>query len=131
MPKCIDQAFPCQKPDYSDFDRIAKMELKNPTPASDIVNESSYCNPVPTDEMFQIGDLKPSKFLRPMRGKIGIYHLWREYEHCDDHDTHTMQCEYVGKGPPDIRVASHIKSKWPNGVTLFVTFHECENRLVG
>jgi len=44
-----------------------------------------------------------------MRGKIGIYHLWREYEHCDDHKTHTMQCEYVGKGPPNIRVAEHIK----------------------
>jgi len=107
--KCIDQDFPCQNPDYSDFDRTAKLELRNPLPASGIVNQSWYCNPVPTDEIFQIGDLKSSKFLRPMRGKIGIYHLWREYEHCDDHKTHTMQCEYVGKGPPNIRVAEHIK----------------------
>jgi hypothetical protein len=130
LQKCIDQKFPCQNPDYSDFDNIANTELRNPTPASDIVNESWYCNHVPTDEIFQIGDLTSSKFLRPMRGKFGIYHLWREYEHCDDHGTYTMLCEYVGKGPPDTRVADHIrKDKWPEEVMLYVTFSEFPNRL--
>ncbi len=129
MPKCIYQGFPCQNPDYSDFDRTAKNELKTPTSASDIVNDSWFCSTVPTDKNFQIGDLTTSKFLRPMRGKIGIYHLWSEYDHCDDHETHTMQCEYVGKGPPDIRVADHIKNKWMSGVMLYVSFHECKNRL--
>ena len=129
MPKCIDQDFPCQNLNYSDFDSIAEAELKNPIPASEIVNESEYCIHVPTHKFFQIGDMKSSKFLRPMRGKIGLYHMWREYEHCDDHETVTMQCDYVGKGPPDTRIAKHINKKWPKEEMLYVTFYEFENRL--
>ena len=129
MPKCTDQNFPCQNPVYLDFDKITEAELKNPTPASSIVNESWFCSSVPTNEIPQIGDLTSSKFLRPLGGKFGIYHLWSEYEHCDDHSTHTMRCEYVGKGTPNIRIASHIREKWPEDLALFVTFHEFENRL--
>ena len=129
MPKCLDQDFLCQNPVYSAFDKTAKSELKQPSLADEIVNRSFYCNHVPSDEFFQIGDMDHNKFLRPIRGKMGIYHLWSEYENCDDHKTHTMICKYVGKGVPNSRVASHIKSKWPKGEMLFVTFHECENRL--
>lgn len=129
MPKCIDQEFPCQNPDYSEFDNKAKIELRNPASANEIVNESWYCQNVPASEFLEIGDLNRSKFLRPLRGKFGIYHLWSEYEHCDDHKTFTMKCKYVGKGPPDTRVASHVKRKWQKNEILFVTIHECANRL--
>lgn len=129
MTKCTDHNFLCQNPDYSAFDKTAKKELKNPTTASDVVNGSRYCMLVPTDEFLQIGDLRTSKFLKPIERKIGIYHLWREYDNCDDHHTYTMQCEYVGKGYPNTRVREHIKNKWQKEESLYVTFHECENRL--
>lgn len=129
MCRCIDQHFPCQNHNYSDFDKIAEAELLNPTPASDIVNNSQYCNPVPADELHKIGDLTASLFLKPLAGKIGVYHMWSEYEYCDEHKSYTMQCEYVGKGPPGARITSHIKKKWQNEKLLHVTFYECENRL--
>ncbi|WP_193172109.1 hypothetical protein [Nisaea nitritireducens] len=129
MPNCIDHDFPCQFIDYSSFDKIANMELKHPVLASEIVNSSWYCMHIPTNEHFQIGDLLPSKFLRPMRGKSGLYHLWKEYENCDDHKCHTMECQYVGKGPPDTRVSAHIKNKWNKEEMLYVTFNEFDNRL--
>ncbi len=57
MPKCVDQDFPCQNPDYSDFDDIATAELCHPPSASDIVNASDFCTQVPLDEAFQLSDL--------------------------------------------------------------------------
>ncbi len=60
---------------------------------------------------------------------MGIYFLWIKYDNCDDHGKHTMLCQYVGKGPPNTRVPQHIKEKWSKDVELYVTFHECENRL--
>ncbi|UUX51598.1 hypothetical protein NUH88_07840 [Nisaea acidiphila] len=129
MSDCIDQNFPCQNPDYSIFDTVATNELNSPDSASDIVNHSWFCSIIPTDEKYQIGDLNSSKYLKPMHGRMGIYHLWTDYDECDEHQTYIMKCQYVGKGPPSIRVASHIKSKWPKEATLFFTFHECENRI--
>lgn len=129
MPKCIDNDFLCQNPDYSIFDKTAQSELKKPSLANEIVNNSFYCSHVPPEIFFQIGDMDHNKFLKPIHGRMGIYHLWSEYDNCDDHGTHTMICKYVGKGVPNARVATHIKNKWPEGEMLYVTFHECTNRL--
>ena len=57
MAKCLDQDFPCQNPEYSNFDSIAASELRNPIPASVLVNESPFCTMIPTDEEQQLGDL--------------------------------------------------------------------------
>jgi hypothetical protein len=129
MPKCTDNNFACQNPIYGVFDKTARSELKTPSTANEFVNDSFYCSRVPSEEFFQIGDLDHNKFLKPIRGRMGTYHLWSEYENCDDHETYTMICKYVGKGVPNTRVASHIKNKWPEGEMLYVTFHECNNRL--
>lgn len=129
MPKCQDQDFPCQNPDYSEFDKIAESELLDPIPASIIVNESDYCTAMPTDKKHQIGDLTHKSYLRSLRKKTGLYHLWIDYENCDDHETYTMVCVYVGKGLVEVRIDDHIKSTWPDEFQLFVTFTEFENRL--
>jgi hypothetical protein len=129
MPKCVDNDFPCQNPNYTIFDDVASIELKKPNTASEIINYSFYCHHIPYESLLKIGDLTHTLFLKPISGKMGVYHLWSEYDNCDDHETQTMICRYVGKGVPDRRVSAHIKKKWPKGEMLFVTFHECSNRL--
>lgn len=129
MTKCIDQEFPCRNLDYDEFDKIVNSELINPICAHELVNESEFCMAIPVDEEFIIGDLNHKLYLKTLSGQSGLYHLWVDYENCDDHDAHTMSGVYVGKGPPDIRIASHIKSKWTNGVLLYATFTEMNNRL--
>lgn len=129
MPKCVDQDFPCQNPDYSDFDAIAAAELCSPPTASDIINASNFCTFVPLEDAFQLNDLSHNDYLKGLHDKIGIYHLWIDYDDCDDHDNHTMLCVYTGKGMAEVRIKDHIKRKWPDKVSLYVTFYECSNRI--
>lgn len=129
MTNCDEHDFPCQNPDYDDFDKLARAELSQPIDANMLVNESGYCMMIPVDPSFVIGDLDHKLFLKALKNQSGLYHLWIDYESCDDHDTHTMLCAYVGKGLPDSRIADHIKSKWPNGVQLYATFSQMNNRL--
>lgn len=84
---------------------------------------------LPTDSAFDIGDLTHKLYLKPLKGSSGLYHLWENHESCSDHDTYTMLCAYVGKGPPNSRIASHIKEKWRSGVDLYATFTAIDNRL--
>lgn len=129
LAKCEDNNFPCQVLDYSDFDQIAQAELSNPISAHEWLNESEFCMPIPIDKDFTVGDLNHKLFLKPLKGQAGLYHLWSDYENCDDHGTYTLKCAYVGKGPPDTRIAAHIRDKWPNGVNLYATFTAMQNRL--
>ncbi|MDH5327287.1 MAG: hypothetical protein OEZ68_05375 [Gammaproteobacteria bacterium] len=129
MPKCVDQDFPCQNPDYLDFDKITAVELVCPPSASDIVNKSAFCTQVPLEECFQLKDLTHKDYLKGLRNKTGVYHLWVDYDNCDDHDNYTMLCVYVGKGLAEGRINDHIKKKWPEKETLYVTFYECNNRI--
>lgn len=128
MSSCYDGSFPCQNPDYPDFDKIALEELRNPPSAYEIVSESKFCTFVPIDEAIQIGDLTHKDYLKGLRDKNGIYQLWINFENCTDHDTYTMHCVYVGKGLAEVRVNHHIKEKWPKTEVLYVTFYECTNR---
>ena len=129
MSKCIDQEFPCQNPDYSEFDNSAQSELRNHPSASQIVNSSEFCTFIPIDKAMQLGDLTHKHYLKGLRGKTGIYHLWVNYDNCDDHETHTMLCVYVGKGFAEARIINHIKEKWPQEEHLYVSFYECSNRI--
>lgn len=129
MSKCLDQDFPCQNPDYTDFDSVINSELKDPPSASQIVNESKFCTFVPIDEAIQLGDLTHKDHLKGLRGRVGIYHLWVDYDNCDDHETNTMLCVYVGKGLAEARINNHIKEKWPQQASLYVSFFECSNRI--
>lgn len=129
LAKCLDQDFPCQNSDYSNFDSIAASELCNPIAASVLVNESQFCTLIPTDEEQQLGDLTHKSYLRGLRRKTGIYHLWIDYDNCDDHETNTMICVYVGKGLAEVRIDDHVRSIWPENYSLYVTFTECINRL--
>lgn len=129
MPKCEDQNFPCQSLDYSPFDQVAESELRSPIFADEIVNSSGFCTFVPTDTDLMIGDLTHKSFLKGLRGKSGLYHLWIDYDDCDDHGTKTMLCVYVGKGFAEVRITDHIKTKWQAGAQLYVTFFEFTNRL--
>lgn len=129
MTKCIDQDFPCQNPDYETFDQIALAELAKPISAHALVNESSFCTELPVNDYLLIGDLDHKLYLRELRGQVGIYHLWIDYDVCDDHGTYTMLCVYVGKGFAEFRIDSHVRTKWPKGTQLYVTFTSMENRL--
>lgn len=129
MTRCEENDFPCQNPSYENFDKIAGEELSKPIDASSLVNISTYCMKIPVDDDFVVGDMNHKLFLKPLNGQSGLYHLWIDHEHCDDHETHTMLCVYVGKGPPDSRIASHIKNKWPHGIELYATFTPMMNRL--
>lgn len=129
MSKCLDQDFPCQDPDYLDFDQIASVELRSPPTVHEIINESAFCTSLPVDEAVQLGDLTYKDFLRGLKGRTGIYHLWLDYDECDDHGMHTMLCVYVGKGLAEARITSHIKTTWPRSQQLYVSFFECSNRL--
>lgn len=129
MTNCEDNDFPCQNPDYVDFDKTARKELSKPIEANVLVNNSEFCMRIPVDDDFVVGDMNHKLFLKTLRGQSGLYHLWVDYDVCSDHDTHTMVCAYVGKGPPETRIGSHIKSKWPSAVLLYVTFTRMDNRL--
>lgn len=129
MMRCEENDFPCQNPCYEDFDKTVGEELSKPIDANSLVNLSIYCMKLPTDGDLVIGDLNHKLFLKAVNGQSGLYHLWIDHDHCDDHDTYTMLCVYVGKGPPDIRIASHIKDRWPHGIELYATFTPMENRL--
>jgi len=108
---------------------VAESELRNPPSASQIINESEFCTFVPIDEAIQLGDLTNKDYLRGLRSKVGLYHLWVGYDNCDDHETHTMLCVYVGKGLAEARINSHIKEKWPKQEQLYVSFYGCSNRI--
>lgn len=129
MPNCADDGFPCQDPDYEDFDKIARDELSTPISADVLVNQSDFCMRMPIDQEAIIGDMDFRLYLKTLEGLSGLYHLWIDHEYCSDHDSYTMSCAYVGKGPPRIRITSHIKNKWTAGAQLFVTFTAMTNRL--
>lgn len=129
MTKCIEQNFPCQNLDYDAFDQIARAELAQPISVFDLVNESAYCTELPADGDLIIGDMTHKLYLAVLKGQVGLYHLWVDYDACDDHGTYTMLCVYVGKGFAEVRIDSHIRAKWPKGAQLYVTFTKMENRL--
>ena len=129
MTKCVDQDFPCQNPDYDAFDQRARAELAKPISASELVNKSLFCTEVPVNEDLLIGDIDHKLYLKGLQGQTGLYHLWIDYDDCDDHGTYTVLCVYVGKGLADIRIANHIKTKWPKSAQLYITFTSMENRL--
>ncbi len=129
MTSCEDNDFSCQNPRYDDFDKIAREELQKPIEADALVNKSEFCMYIPADRTHIIGDLDHKPTLKTLKGQAGLYHLWVDYEACTDHNTYTMLCAYVGKGPPKTRIATHIIDKWPVSFQLFATFTPMENRM--
>lgn len=129
MSDCISQDFPCQNPDYTDFDNIARCELLKPPSVHKIINDSKFCTFVPIDEAIQLGELTHKDYLKGLREKVGLYHLWIDYDKCDDHATNAMLCVYVGKGTAEARINDHIKKRWPETAYLYVSFYESTNRL--
>lgn len=81
------------------------------------------------DPELQLDTITYKYFLKGLHGKSGLYHLWIDYDNCDEHETYTMLGVYVGKGLAEIRVEDHIKSKWPKEQILYVSFYECSNRI--
>jgi hypothetical protein len=117
------------KPDYARFDELLKSELCLPYSAKSILNESNFCvridlNATNTDILSQ------NDYLEGVGGKIGVYHLWIDMEDaCGIHDSNRMLAVYVGKGIAQIRLKDHLKNKWPQTETAFISFFECENRV--
>lgn len=130
--KCQHQGFPCVNISYGSFDEICAKELREPISASQILNESSFCVNVPINESLRLEELETSDYLRGLKRKIGLYHLWIDYDECDDHDMNTLLCVYVGKGLAGGRVKDHIRNKYHHLYkldTIFCTFYECHNRI--
>jgi hypothetical protein len=121
--KCELQEFPCVDVDYSPFDDICTKELRICINADLIVNHSAFCTIIPIDDVLKLDHLETSDYLRGLRGKMGIYHLWVDYDQCDDHGKHTMSGVYAGKGFAEKRILSHIKDKFPEVDVLYVSFY--------
>jgi hypothetical protein len=129
LTKCQQQEFTCVDVDYSPFDDICAQELKVSIDADLIVNNSEFCTLIPISDDLKLEHLESSDYLKGLRGKVGVYHLWVDYDNCDDHEKYTMMGVYVGKGFAEQRINSHINDKFPNADHLYVSFFECENRL--
>lgn len=131
MPQCNYQEFPCLTGDYVEFDAICKSELIQTITAEEILNRSQFCTSISLDLIYndKCDFYSVNDYLSSLKDKVGIYHLWIEREHCQDHDLYLMQCVYVGKGYAWDRVKSHIKEKWPNDERIYISFYECENRI--
>ena len=84
MTKCIEQDFPCQNQEYDAFDQIALLELSQPISAHELVNESAFCAELPVDDELRIGNITYKLYLKFLRGQTGLYHLWVDYDACDD-----------------------------------------------
>lgn len=129
QPKCQLHDFPCIDVDYSPFDRICNQELKTKVDANSIVNKSEFCTLIPIDDDLKLDHLETSDYLKILRGKIGVYHLWIDVDECDDHKMNTMLGVYVGKGFAEHRINNHLNDKVEKADFLYVSFYECENRL--
>lgn len=133
MNECEEKKLPnCLTNGYERFDNICSKELAIKITVDEIVNQSKYCQHLAID-IIKNGDpdeyLNLNDHLSGLKNKVGLYHLWIELDHCQDHDLYTMLCVYVGKGHVKKRVLHHIKQKWPEQQMLHVTFYECENRV--
>jgi len=132
MSECDNLRTPCEnKGDYSAFDQICSFELAKAVTVDEIVNQSKFCTSIILDlpEELKSFDLTVHEYLATLADKQGLYHLWIEDEYCSVHDTHSMICVYVGKGEAIKRVKSHIKNKWPETETIYISFYECKNRI--
>ena len=130
--KCQHQGFPCVNISYGGFDEICAQELRDPISASQILNESSFCVNIPINESLRLEDLETGDYLRGLKSRIGLYHLWVDYDECDEHNMNTLLCVYVGKGLAGGRIKEHIKQKYRHLDkldTIFCTFYECHNRI--
>ncbi|WP_051943220.1 MULTISPECIES: hypothetical protein [Luteibacter] len=131
---CVDYPVQCPDTDYHRFDSVCNEELKHPVAVEAIINISEYCARIHIDDILsdaKLGLPGLSAYLPKSVGKaMGIYHLWREADHCSTHETYLMECLYVGKGYADARIKDHITTKdfAPNR-PLFVTYYPCRNRL--
>lgn len=133
MFQCEDYGVPCLQNDYDRFDDVCRSELVNVISVDEIINKSNFCMSLALDFIESTKDncefLNLNEHLTGLQGKMGLYHLWIEIGHCQDHDMHSLLCVYVGKGWAEGRILSHIKTKWPEEHMLYITFYECENRI--
>ncbi|GGW62524.1 hypothetical protein [Vreelandella hamiltonii] len=132
MFECEHQGKSCLENDYYKFDDVAKHELADAPTVEEIVNLSEFCTclTLPFIEGEESdGLLKLTDYLKKIRNKVGVYHLWIDVGYCQDHGAHSLLCVYVGKGNAVNRLVSHAREKWPQNQPLYISFYECENRL--
>lgn len=116
----------CVEHDTSEFDRRVSV-LKPPT-ADEVINHSAFCTSFQLDQIDgSVGKLKLRDFVSGLDKKVGLYLLWRDEEHCDEHGHYFVRAIYVGKGKALDRVLSHASTKLPKDEMIWVTFYECEN----
>ncbi len=126
------QGISCSDLNYDRFDKICKQELALPITVDTIINKSSFCSSIPLGILEEMGEnfFTISNYIEGLKGKMGIYNLWVDTTvYCDDHKNYLLACAYVGKGQVHNRIKSHLKKKWPDTLTLYVSFYECEHRI--
>jgi len=130
MSECASPTEPCSLlQEYTKFDQTLVRELSLPLTAHKIVNLSDFCVAILLD-MQEVDLLETDDYLLSLKGKVGLYHLWVDAEEsCPVHNLHKMICVYVGKGLACTRIKEHIRKKWPESETIYITFFECENRI--
>jgi hypothetical protein len=118
----------CTDLQHNKFDSLIKDEIVNPVFVEEMVNES-YCVSIDFEHFDEQLNLNENDILKDLNRKMGVYFLWVYEGECTEHSMSRMLCLYVGKGFVFDRLKSHIKRKWPQCETLYVTFYECENRM--
>jgi hypothetical protein len=115
MSHCETYEVSCFDTEYHIFDDICTRELALGLNVQKISNESDYCVSLALEIIAkgEPDDLTLNEHISGLKKKFGLYQLWIDIDHCDDHKINTLLCVYVGKGMAEGRVLSHIKEKWP------------------
>jgi hypothetical protein len=132
MHQCDVYEVPCLENDYEKFDSRCREELALDVTAEQIINNSDFCTFIALDIIAASGpddSLSLNEQLSGLHGKFGLYHLWIDAGHCQDHDKYAVLCVYVGKGHVKNRILSHVKRRWPEQQLLRISFFDCENRV--
>jgi hypothetical protein len=120
---------------YRFFDKICEKELKGVWRAEAFANRDLYFYRVDMDAKWESTEDEislseaPSVQLGKLKNKFGVYHIWVDHGATSTGKDHILQGVYVGKGHLDIRLKQHVVKYLKELGTVFITVHECENRI--
>jgi hypothetical protein len=131
MAQCDSQEAPCLTYSHPEFDHVCQAELVDKVSVKAISNDSMFSTSIGLDEIEAQNDcLESAEYLAGMKRKTGLYQLWVNTDFCIDHNEFLMQGIYVGPHFSLCDLSSRIKQQWPDADRLYISFYECEKRIV-
>jgi hypothetical protein len=127
----VNYPYDCDSNNHNLFDDIAKKELAENVTVESVMISCGYMISIAIDIVERYPDflLSVNEYLKGLKGRMGVYALWKHENRCADHEMNKMLCLYVGKGKVQDRVKSHIKIKLNKEDMLYISFYDCENRM--